>query len=152
MTEVASAAVEPQSFWRSLYTANCLALLHLDSPNGIRITLELPTATEARMAMNYLAPLLGERLVTRLVWDKKKQRFVASNSSPAGAAFNSQGREPLDRSAKVQIAAPEGQQASSPGDAVPPPLPGSQNENPAPPEAIPLATERAPSADITSPR
>jgi hypothetical protein len=151
MTEVASAAAEPQSFWRSLFTANCVALLHLESPSGIRTTLELPTATEARMAMDYLAPLLGERLVTRLVWDKKKQRFVGSSSSLGGAAFSSQGREPLDRSAKVQIAAPEGPQASSPSNAVPPLLPGSQNENPSPPEAIPLATECPPSADITSP-
>jgi hypothetical protein len=80
MADVESAAIEPISFWRSLASSNCVALLHLEHRECGPITLELPTPIEARMAMEYLTTHLGERLVSRVAWDKKKQRLVEAKS------------------------------------------------------------------------
>jgi hypothetical protein len=76
ISDVVNASIEPISFWRGLRTESCVALLHLEHRECGPITLELPTPLEARMAMEYLTPLLGERLVSGVVWDKKKQRLV----------------------------------------------------------------------------
>jgi hypothetical protein len=76
ISDVVNASIEPISFWRKLRTENCVALLHVEHRERGPITLELPTPLEARMAMEYLTPLLGERLLSGVVWDKKKQRLV----------------------------------------------------------------------------
>jgi hypothetical protein len=76
MADVETASFEPISFWRGLVTSNCVALLHLEYRDCGRITLELPTGVEVRMALEHLTPLLSERLVSKVVWDKKRQRFV----------------------------------------------------------------------------
>jgi hypothetical protein len=61
MDEVDKAWVEPSSPWRGWLTARCTALLHLQHRVCGRITLELPTGTEVRLAREYLAPHLGTR-------------------------------------------------------------------------------------------
>jgi hypothetical protein len=36
-----------------------------------------PTAVEVKLALQYQAPLLGDRLIARVVWDSYRRWFVA---------------------------------------------------------------------------
>jgi hypothetical protein len=75
--DISDVCIEPRSFWHSaLYNPHHAALLRIWHRDRGKLTIELPTPEDVRIAMENLPSVLNGELAVNLAWDERRQRYV----------------------------------------------------------------------------